>query len=587
VSVLAPRDASRSFTPSRGVAATALAPTRRTAPLAHRFAHVGLASILAGLVLVPLVAVAWRALGSPDLLAGAVPDLTRFTTALGSQTLGTALRTTLIFAGGSTLLACLLGGYLAWLTERTDLPLRRTAYVLVLVPLVVPGLLTTVAWTLLLHVRTGLLNRLALALPWVETPPFDAYTLAAMIWVEALDGLTLPFLLFVVALRALDPAYEEASATVGAGPWRTLRRVTLPLLAPALAAAVLLTFVRAVGSFAVPVAMGLPGGVRVLTIEVFLAARRFPSDAELAAAYALLHLAVALVGLMLYRRATRAGAHVTLGGRASPPVRLRLGHVRYLHGAGAALILWVAVVLPVGVMVHGSFVPFTGAAWDTSLNDLTLDHYRWAISSTLVRRALVNNLVVGIGASAATVLLGALVAWFVVRGRTRGRGLLDAVATAPVALPGTVLALALMTVTLRLPFPIYATLWAIGLGYLVAFLPYAVRAAHAALLQVDPVLEEASAMAGAPWSRTFLRIVLPLLAPGLFAGGIYVLSRTFKSLAIPLLLAGPGDEVLPVVVYSLYESARYPALNAVGVLMTLLLVVLVGVARASTRRWRA
>jgi iron(III) transport system permease protein len=193
----------------------------------------------------------------------------------------------------------------------------------------------------------------------------------------------------------------------------------------------------------------------------------------------------------------------------------------------------------------------------------------------------VNNVVVGGLASVVTVVIAAIVAWVSTRSRLRWRRLLDILATAPIALPGTVLGLALLWWYLIVPLPIYATRWLVGIAFVTAFLPYAVRAAAALLGQLSPALEEASAMSGAGWSRTFARIVLPLVAPGLIAAWLYVVARTFTSLALPALLAGPGGEMLPSVVYDLYESARYSELNALGVLMIGGMLAIAGLARLS------
>jgi iron(III) transport system permease protein len=547
--------------------------------------HVGalaLAVLLVYLVVIPVATIVWGSLGSTPNGVPGPRTLEHYRTALSSPTFVGSIRTTLAFAGGATVVSTVLGGYLAWVTERTDAPGRRLIYALVLVPIVVPGILTTIAWTLVLHERIGIANGL-LAAVGVSRPWFDAYTLPAMIWVEGLDSLTLPFLIIAAALRTMDPAVEEASVLSGASTTRTAFRITLPLILPVVSAAALLVFVRNIGSFAVPAAMGLPGGVRVLATEVFLAARRFPSNTNLAAAYAVLHLVIAVAVLALHQRLTRHGDRfVTVGARVAHHGRVALRRTRTVHAATALSILGVAVVLPLVVVVVSSLLPRPMPPTDIDPSLFTLRRYTWAFESVVARRALLNNVVVGGLASVATVLIAAVVAWVSMRSRLRWRRLLDVLATAPIALPGTVLGLALLWWYLIVPLPIYATRWIVGIAFVTAFLPYAVRTAAAMLGQVSPALEEASAMSGAGWSRTFARIVLPLIGPGLLAAWLYVVARTFKSLALPALLSGPGGEMLPSVVYDLYESARYSELNALGVLMVVGLLAIAGLARLTT-----
>ncbi|MEY3020140.1 MAG: Trehalose transport system permease protein SugB, partial [Actinomycetota bacterium] len=348
--------------------------------------------------------------------------------------------------------------------------------------------------------------------------------------------------------------------------------------------AAMLTLVRSIGSFAVPATMGLPGGIRVLATQVYLASRTFPSDAGLAATYAVLHLVLALVVLAVYRRTVGdAGRFVTISGRGARPARpsaRRSG----AHGPLAVSLLATIVVLPLAVMVYVSLLPYYGPVADNTPDRFTLEAYTYVLTTGFIRRALVNNLVVGGIAALATVLLAAVIAWYAVRSPGRLGRTLDALATVPIALPGSVLGLAILVWYLALPLPLYGTVWVLGIGYVTAFLPFGARTAHAALQQIDVTLEDASRASGASRALTFTRIILPLLAPALIAAAAFVLARSLKVLALPALLAAPGTEVLPVVIYSLYERSAYPELNALGVLLTLGLALLVLPARALARR---
>lgn len=538
------------------------------------------------LVLVPLGMVAWGSLRSvPAGVEGAL-TLDNYRRAITSPMVRASIGNTLVFGTLSTLLACTLGVYLAWVTERTDAPLRSIIRILALTPLVVPSILTAIAWTLILNERIGIANAFLSASLGVQEPIFDAYSMGAMVWADGTNSFTLPYLLTAASLRSMDPALEEASLTAGASRRYTLRRVTLPLMTPAILASVLLVFITTIGSFAVPATMGLPGGIRVLATEIYLATRRFPTDTNLAAAFAILYLAIALAALWVYHRASSAsGRFATITGRGYRSARMRLRRARQGHAAIAMAVLIVSVLVPILVMVYASllrfYTPPTAEIW----GELTLRNYRWVLfESAAIERALVNNVVAGGGASLVTVILAATIAWVVTRTNVPGRQVLDAVASAPIAIPGLVIALALMWLYLVLPVPVYATMWIIGIAYVTAFLPYALRATHATLAQVSVELEEASSAAGASWLRTFTSVVLPLIAPGLFVGFVFVLARTFKVLSLPVLLAGPGNEVLPVLIYDLYESGRFPELNALGVLLTVFLLVLFAVAHQITRR---
>jgi len=545
----------------------------------------GLTVLIVWLVAVPLVLTVLRSVG---LLADAGFTGQHLVRALASVRGLDSARNTAVFAGLSTLLATSIAAYLAWLTERTDLPWRRAVYVLVLVPVVVPGILTTAAWVLILHDRIGIANVvLGSVLPGVA-PLFDAYTMTSMVWVDAIDSLTLPFLVIAAALRSMDHGLEEASLTSGASRWETLRHITLPLMAPAIWTATLLTLLRTVGTFAVPAAIGIPAGIRVLSTDVYIASRTTPRDLELGASFALLHVAIALILLALYQRSASSAErrYAVVGGRGRGHGRIALGSARRWHATVTGVFLTVAIVLPLLVMLWGSLLPYYQRPSLTSFSGLDLRNYRWAFESTLVRRAVRNTIIAGVVASGIAVALSLAIAHGAQRGG-RVRRHLDTLSTVPIALPGTVLGLALMIVYLRVPLPIYATRWIIIIAFVTAFLPYAVRATAAALGQIADELQDASTVSGASQRQTLVRIVAPLLAPTLVVSALYILIRTVKALALPAILVGPNGELLSVLIYDLFTAGQYPRLNALGVLMVSALLILSLAAGALSRLWSA
>jgi iron(III) transport system permease protein len=540
-----------------------------------------LTGLLAYLVVVPLGAVVLAALRTVPLdVVGPLTLLNVRAAVEGVVGTGTAA-TTAWFAGGSTLLSVVIGGYLAWVTERTKAPIRTLVHVAVVVNLIVPGILTAVSWSLLLHERIGILN--ALIVRVLGVAPFDAYSLPAMIWVDGSEGFALPYLLIAAALRSIDPSLEEAAATAGATRLRRLRTVTLPLLRPVVLTVALLTLVRALGTFVVPVTLGLPGGVRVLATEVYLQSRVFPRNANLAAAYALVQLLVALVALWGYQRATRTSERfVTIRGRGGAGPRTE-GRGRVLHAVLGSGLVSAVVVLPFAVMVYSSLLPFYRPPGSGGGFTPTFEHYRWLAGSSAVRRAVADNLVVGGGAALVAVLLAAVIAHRTVRSPGPASRALDLLVSVPVALPGTVLGLALLWWYLVLPLPLYGTAWVLGIALVTTFLPYGARTLQASMLQVGRELEEASTMCGAGEFRTARRIVVPLLLPTIVAVVLFLVSRSFKQLALPSLLGVPGLGMVPTLIFGLSTEALYPQLSALGVVLSVGLAVVTLVARGAMR----
>ena len=249
------------------------------------------------LVAVPLGMVVWGSLR--DAAPGLPGELTfnNFVRAYNNVRLIQAIGNSLIFAGGAAIISFLGGTFLAWVTERTDAPLRRLIYALVLVPVIVPGILFASSWLFLLNPTVGILNKFAEYCCGLETPIVNGYSMAGMIWAQGVDNFSLPFLLMAAAFRSMDPSLEEAAQVAGAGVWGTMRTVTLPVLLPSVLATLLISFIRALESFEVPAVMGIPAGISVFATEVWLAlSRRRPPDFNLSATFAMGYFLVTIIG---------------------------------------------------------------------------------------------------------------------------------------------------------------------------------------------------------------------------------------------------------------------------------------------------
>jgi iron(III) transport system permease protein len=492
---------------------------------------------------------------------------------------------TMVFALGAALVSLGCGAFLAWVTERTDTPLKGIIYGLALFPFVIPGILTTIAWVLLLSPKIGWINRLFIEQLGFSSAPFNLYSMGGMIWVFGIDNITLPFFLMAASFRSMDPALEEAGRASGMGALSTFWHVNMKLMIPTILAVLLLLIIRGIETFEVPAVIGLPAETKVYASEIFLALRLYqPPDYNLAGAYSIFYLVVASAGVALYLKATSASErYATITGKGYRPRIQRLGRWRYLTLLLALLVLFVGVILPFLVVALTSVLPiYQRPSWEL-LSSLTLDNYRLVLGLDLFYHALINNIAVGIVSATMAAVLAMAVAWVVVRTRLPGRKLLDILAFTPMAFPGIVIGLALLWMYLTLPIPVYGTLWILVIAYVTKYVPIALRACHTALLQLHPELEEASIVSGSSWLRTFIRIVLPLILPGVVAGWFYVLALTFKALSLPVLLSHLGTEVLPVVIYGLYESGRFSELSALGVL----LIGALGVVALGTRLFAA
>jgi iron(III) transport system permease protein len=472
----------------------------------------------AWLVAVPLAFLLGQSFATPEAAGRpAAFTLANYAAAYGAASRDVIVNS-LVYAGGSSALALAVGTALAWINERTNAPGKSLLFAASLLPLIVPSALFVVSWTVIASPRVGLVNALWRRLGG-DLPLVDIYSLAGMIWVDGLHDAPVAFLMMSAAFRAMDPALEEAALASGASIRQVLRRVTLPLAAPALLALAALLFVRALESFEAPALLGLPAGIPVLTAAIYDAIHRYPSDVGLAAAYATVLLVVTGTGVALQARLGRhADRYATVAGQDGKLRRVDLGRWRVAAAALFALYLLLAVALPFAALLWTSLAKAYAAPSLGALDRLSLDAYAAVMRHPGVARAALNSVLLAIGSATAVMLLTAVVSWIVLKARVPGRWLLEGLASVPVAVPGIVLGLALLIASLALGGALYGTIWILLVAYVTRFLPYGMRANGAAMLQIGRELEEEAALGGASWRQTFRLVVIPLLRPGLIAG---------------------------------------------------------------------
>lgn len=542
---------------------------------------VGAVVLLAYFALTPLLMLFYSSLS--DAAPGTVGNLTlaNYARAYLDPEFYPLFWNTLKFALGSALLSFFLGSFLAWICERTNAPLRGVIAALVLVLFIVPGILETVAWILLLSPQIGLINlalRKLLALPEFS---LNVYSFAGMIWAESMNLYPLVFLLMSAAFRSQDTAMEEASLTCGAGNFTTLRRITLRLVTPAILSVLLITFIRAVESFEVPALIGARAEIFVFTTKIYGALQRLRPQYGVAGAYSLTLLLFSTIGVFFYFRLTKAAEKfATITGKGYRPRRIDLGGWKYLAGLSCIVILAVTAVLPVINLVWSSLTPYMAVPSLEMLPLLSLKSYRDLFHFPFARKAFTNSLVLSFASATAVMLITSCIAWITVKSRLKGRFLIDNLAFLPIAIPGIVLGVSVLVFYLTVPIPIYGTLWILLIAYMTKYLPYGIRTASASMIQIGKELEEASMVSGASWLQTFGKVVLPLLMPGFVAGWIYIAVVSLRELATSILLYTQHSIVLSILVFDLWESGLYSSVSALGVLMVLFLIV---VARAARR----
>jgi iron(III) transport system permease protein len=530
---------------------------------------------------VPLGFLLWQSFFTPQTAAQAAQfTFGNYQIAYGSAETWVLFWNSLRFASGTAVLAFVLGTLLAWMNERTNTPFKTLFFALSLIPLVIPGILFTVSWILLGSPKIGLINLALQTIFGTDAVFINVYSLWGMIWVDALHYSPMAFLLMTAAFRAMDPALEESAVMSGASVWQVVTRVTLPLVWPAIFATLLILFVRAIESFEVPALLGLPVGIQVFTSAIYQAVHRYPSQIGLASAYAVTLLLITTIGVYFQSvLSSRGSKYATMTGKGFRPRQIDLGPWRYVAVAVFLLYFLFIVVLPFAVLLWSSFQKFYSVPSMEAIQRMTLEPYRTILEHPSLWRSVWNSLLLALGCATLVMLVTSVICWIVVKTRLPGRWLLDNIASLPMVFPGIVLGLSIMILYLYLPVGVYGTIWILLIAYLTRFLPYGLRYNTTSMLQIHKELEESAAMSGASWATTFRRIILPLLKPGLVAGWIYIMIVSIRELSSSILLYSPGNEVLSILIWELWENGQYVELSALGVMFIIALFVLVMIAQ--------
>jgi iron(III) transport system permease protein len=477
-----------------------------------------------------------------------------------------------IFAGGSAVLAIALGAAQAWIVERTDTPLRHAVFLIAVVSLSIPHVLYTVAWLLVLG-KAGPVNLFLMGLLGSDTPVFSVNSLWGMILIEGMIWTPLGFLLLSSVFRLSDAAFEEAALMSGAGLFTTFRRITLQLAMPAVLALLLLVFIRAFEAFDIPALVGNAGGVSVLSTDIFESIRKdLPSNYGQAGAFSVVLMLIVMLLLSVQRRLLKhSQRYQTITGKGYRPRVMRLGRWRWLTASVLGLFFIVLLVLPVGIIVLASLVPFYDGVHVDVFGRLTLDNYRLVAASPSFRGAIFNTILMGATAATFVCLLTAGSAWLSVR-RYKGGWLLDQLATLPLIFPAIVLGVAFLQLFVSMPIAIYGTLSSLVIAALVQYLPYGMRFCYAGALQIHRELEEAAEMSGARKLAIYFRVVLPLMAPAVATSWLFVMLLSVRAVAMPILLTGPGSQVVAVTLFELWGNGQITSLAAIGVCWTALMM---------------
>jgi iron(III) transport system permease protein len=484
----------------------------------------------------------------------------------------TALRNTFAVGLAYQAISFPAGILLAWLLGRSKIPHGRALEFCFWLSYFLPPLSATLGWILLLDPR-GVLNNFISGTFHVPGP-FNVYSFAGIVWTHLMArDVSEKVILLTPAFRNMDAALEEASYLSGAGRWRTLLRVTLPVMTPALAIVFFLGFVRLFESFEIELLLGVPIGFYVFSTKIVDLAQQVPPLLSQATALGSVTLVLLLVAVPVQRWLTTRRSFTTVSGRIQAS-QMELGRWRWPVFSLVAGIAGLLVAVPLLSVIAGSFM--TRFGFFNLAHPWTLGNWQRTIATPSFTQSLYNTFVIAIISAIVAPLVFSVVAYALVRARgTWGRPLLDFLLWLPSVIPGALAGLGLLWMFVGTPIfrPIYGTIWVLVIAVILSGMTLSTQTLKAAFLQLRADLEESARMSGAGWLRTYVKVVLPLIAPTLIvvaaikfmyaanaAGGIILLAtsetRTLSLLALNFVADGQRESatVITVVITAITTS---------------------------------
>ena len=464
----------------------------------------------------------------------------------------------------STFIATVIALPAAYAVARVDIPCRNLILALSVIPIVAPPFIGAFAWVYLLG-RQGIITHylnvwLGIVLPSIYGP-------FGIILALSLHFFPFVFLFVQGALSAADPYIEESAQVMGASRLQIIRTITLPLALPAIAAGAVLVFVRSLGSFGVPAILGRDYFV-LPTLIVYQIHGRY--DMNAASAIAVVSVGLTIIALLLVRLATRRRRFVTVTGTTRAAKRHAALPAKIAANAYVWLLLFVGV-LPHLMVVFSAFAEWwPGTVWPKRYGFGNFREIAHDLPEVVSNSLLLSGI-----ATMLCVVFGTLAAYVSMRKKFIGRWLLDATIMLPFIIPGIITGVAFIVSFNTGLIVLTGTGLIIIMAYFIQKTAYTFRAVSAAISQVDDKMEEASTICGASWGRTMRKITIPLVAPGILAGGILVFSTLVVDLSITILLFSADWKTIAIKIYEQLNNSQYQTASANGAISVLITLALV------------
>lgn len=538
-----------------------------------------LASLIAGgAIITPVIVVLLRSVTTGKLGAAIGFSAENYLRVFADQQIWSLLNNSILYAAGSAALGTGIGAMLAWIVARTNTPGKRLVELMPLYPILMPPIMKNIAWILLLAPKSGILNNMIEQLTGTNPLLFNAFSLAGMIWVFGLACVPLGYLFLLPVFLSFDPSLEESAYIAGSKPVHTMLHITFPLAVPAFLSAFVLNFLRGLRGFETPVLQGTPGGINVFVARVY-DSMALEFNTGLATSYSMVLVALSVITLMFYIRATRfSERYATITGKGYRVKVIDIGPWKYITFLAVLLYFLVGIAIPFIVLIVVSMIPyFDYSTFMQFPSNAVLTNYFTVMKHPSFVNGLYNSLTLSVTIAVVTVLSGIIMAFTIYRTRAHGTKIFEFIGTLPLAFPPLVLSVGLVIIFLGTP--LYNSLWALGLGLFVAYFPYAFRNASGAIVNIHKELDEAAWVHGARWRHVFFKITLPILKPSVGGALFYIFIESIRNVDVAILLTSPGKEYGPVTLFEYFRVGQWAEAAAGGVIYLIILIIAVSIAK--------
>jgi iron(III) transport system permease protein len=476
-----------------------------------------------------------------------------------------AIWNTLVISAWVGVISVIVGGLLAWLVTRTDLPWKKPIRALVMASFVTPPFLGAFAWTLLAGPNAGALNKFYRAVTGADDALFNIFTMSGLVFVMALYSFPYVFSMIANVCELISSDLEDAAEILGANKWRTAWTVTLPLAMPALIGGFILAFLQSLSLFGAPAILGLPAGLHTITTQIW-ALFQYPPRLDMAAAFSV-PLLLATMGLIaVQKKILGRKGYSTVGGKGVQKRLLRLGWGKIPVLFFVFGILSLSVFLPYWILLKAALsqawaLPLT---WDNfTLKNLTFAFFEYGDTQL----AIYNTFKLGLLTATLGTVLATLIAYITNRNLFRGARYLSFFALAPLVIPGIVLAVGLFIAYTRPPLILYGTVWILFVAYLTKEMPIGFSQAESTFKSIHPELEDASRIIGANRLTSLIDVTVPLARSGLIAAWSFIFIGVIRELSASILLFAPKSKVVSVVIFDLKEEGQIGVIAVLGILL--------------------